>query len=83
MINVKNDWKWVKNHVQQSIMKDEQLRKDYFKIAKKYEIKPIFIMEMYQDAIRYGEKNGKYLNFKNWFYRFYFNIENINESIND
>ena len=83
MIEVKNDWHWILKQARKEIRKNEQLRNDYFKVARKYQIKPIYIVEMYQDAIRYGEKNGKYLNFKDWFYRFYFNIENINESIND
>lgn len=83
MINVKNDWSWVKNHVHKMLWKDEQLQDNYFKVTKKYQIKPIRIIEMYHDAIRYGASAGKYLSFKDWFYRFYFNIENINESIND
>lgn len=71
MIEVKNDWRWAKNHVHNMIAKDEQLRNDYFKFARKYQIKPIHIIEMYYDGIQYGMKDGKYLNFKDWLYRFF------------
>ena len=75
MIEVKNDWSWVKNHVHSMITKDEQLRNNYFKFARKYQIKPIRIIEMYHDGLRYGANNGKYLDFRNWFYRFLENQE--------
>ena len=83
MIEVKNDWRWILEYVRKEIRKDQKLRDDYFKVSKKYQIKPVRIIEMYHDGIRYGASAGKYLSFKDWFYRFYFNIENINESIND
>ena len=76
MIEVKNNWNWVLKQARKEIRKDEKLRNDYFKITKKYQIKPIYIIEMYHDGIRYGASAGKYLSFKDWFYRFF-------ESIND
>lgn len=75
MIEVKNDWHWVLKQTRKEIRKNEQLRNDYFKFAKKYQIKPIQIVEMYHDGIRYGSNNGKYLDFRNWFYRFLENQE--------
>ena len=83
MIEVKNDWNWILKQTRKEIRKNEQLRNDYFKVARKYQIKPIYIIEMYHDGIRYGANAGKYLSFEDWFYRFYCNIENINESINN
>lgn len=72
MIKVKNDWSWVVDHAKNLMMEDKQLNEDVLRIAIKYRIDPIHIIELYGEGLDNGIEDGKYLSFKNWFYSFYY-----------
>lgn len=78
MINVVNDWTWVKRHAKKMIREDEKLKNDVLAVARKYRIEPIHIIELYSEGLSLhlesagsGEEKDKYLSFKDWFYEFY------------
>lgn len=76
LIDVVNDWSWVKEHSQKMIREDEKLENDVLEVSRKYRIEPIHIIELYSEGLSLhlessGGKDGKYLSFKDWFYEFY------------
>ena len=76
MINVVNDWTWVRNHAEKMIKEDEQLEDEVIKVARENRIEVINIIELYHEGLSLGQESaggeeGKYLSFKDWFYEFY------------
>lgn len=76
MINVIDDWTWIKKHATEEMMEDEKLENDVLAVARKYRIEPVHIIELYSEGLSLhlessGGKDGKYLSFKDWFYEFY------------
>lgn len=77
LIDVVNDWEWIKKHAQKMMMEDEKLENDVLAVARKHRIEPIHIIELYSEGLSLhlesAGSGGKkeYLSFKDWFYEFY------------
>ena len=81
LIEVKNDWTWVREHAFKMINDDEQLENDVLAVARVERIEVIDIIDLYHEGLDLGiidlhteinvEEEGKYLSFKDWFYSFY------------
>lgn len=76
MINVVNDWTWVREHAEKMIKEDEQLEDDVIKVARENRMEVVNIIELYHEGLSLhqesaGGEEGKYLSFKDWFYEFY------------
>lgn len=69
MINVKNDWDWVNEHVRNEL-ENEVLLNDVTEYANKKGIDIDRVKELYVEGIDHGEENGKYLSFSQWFYEY-------------
>ena len=71
MIEVKNNWGWITLHAKEMMTEDKQLYEDVSKIAKMNKVDIISIIDLYSEGVDKGIENGKYLSFKDWFYKFY------------
>ena len=69
MINVKNDWTWVNNHVDEE-MENETLFDGVHAYMQKHNIDLDGVKELYHDGLLNGIEDGKYLPFSQWFYEF-------------
>lgn len=68
-IDVKDDWDWVRKHVDEEL-ENELLLEEVSDWADEKEIDLNRVKELYHDGIETGAEDGKYLSFSQWFYEY-------------